>query len=105
TALFGRPGPPVTSIKGVVGHPFGAAGALEAAAVALTIDRGEIPPTAGFRTADPAILVDVVAGAPRPFTPGPVLSNSFAFGGHNGCLVLAPAAQDHRRRTGGSTTS
>ena len=105
TALFGRPGPPVTSIKGVIGHPFGAAGALEAAAVALTIDRGEIPPTAGFRTADPAIVVDVVAGAPRPFTPGPVLSNSFAFGGHNGCLVLAPAAQDHRRRTGGSTTS
>ncbi|HEV2810617.1 MAG TPA: beta-ketoacyl-[acyl-carrier-protein] synthase family protein [Acidimicrobiales bacterium] len=92
TALFGRPGPPVTSIKGVVGHPFGAAGALEAAAVALTIDRSEIPPTAGFRTADPAIVVDVVAGAPRSFTPGPVLSNSFAFGGHNGCLVMAPPA-------------
>ncbi|CAN5153840.1 beta-ketoacyl-ACP synthase II [soil metagenome] len=91
TELFGRPGPPVTSIKGVVGHPFGAAGALEAAAVALTIDRGEIPPTAGYRIADPAMFIDVVSGAPRPFTPGPVLSNSFAFGGHNGCLVLAPA--------------
>lgn len=91
TALFGRPGPPVTSIKGVVGHPFGAAGALEAAAAALSIDRRAIPPTAGYRTPDPALFVDVVAGAPRPFTPGPVLSNSFAFGGHNGCLVLAPA--------------
>jgi 3-oxoacyl-[acyl-carrier-protein] synthase II len=90
TALFGRPGPPVTSIKGVVGHPFGAAGALEAAAVALTIDRGAIPPTAGYRTPDPRISLDVVAGAPRPFTPGPVLSNSFAFGGHNGCIILAP---------------
>lgn len=90
TSLFGRPGPPVTSIKGVVGHPFGAAGALEAAAAALTIDRATIPPTAGYRTPDPQLALDVVAGAPRPFSPGPVLSNSFAFGGHNGCLVLAP---------------
>ncbi len=92
TALFGAPGPPVTSIKGVVGHPFGAAGALEAAVAALTLDRGEIPPTAGHRRPDPALSLDVVAGAPRPFEPGPVLSNSFAFGGHNGCLVLGPAA-------------
>ncbi len=92
TALFGRPGPPVTSIKGVVGHPFGAAGALEAAAAALTIDRCAIPPTAGYRTPDPLMTLDVVAGAPRLFAPGPVLSNSFAFGGHNGCLVLAPPA-------------
>jgi 3-oxoacyl-[acyl-carrier-protein] synthase II len=97
TALFGRPGPPVTSIKGVVGHSFGAAGALEAAAAALTIDRCSIPPTAGYRTPDPAMAIDVVAGACRPFTPGPVLSNSFAFGGHNGCLVLAPSG--HRRLT------
>ncbi len=90
TALFGTPGPPVTSIKGVVGHPFGAAGALEAAAAALTIDRRSIPPTAGHRRLDPAMSIDVVAGRPRPFEPAPVLSNSFAFGGHNGCLVLGP---------------
>ena len=89
-ALFGRPGPPVTSIKGVVGHPFGAAGALEAVAAALTIDRGAIPPTAGFRTPDPGIGLDVVAGGWRRLDPGPVVSNSFAFGGHNGCLVLVP---------------
>jgi 3-oxoacyl-[acyl-carrier-protein] synthase II len=93
TSLFGRPGPPVTSIKGVLGHPFGAAGALEAAAAALTIDRATIPPTAGYRTPDPQLALDVVAGAPRPFSPGPVLSNSFAFGGHNGCLVLAPVGR------------
>ncbi|MGI8759683.1 MAG: beta-ketoacyl-[acyl-carrier-protein] synthase family protein [Acidimicrobiales bacterium] len=90
TALFGRPGPAVTSIKGVVGHPFGAAGALEAAAAALSIDRRCIPPTAGFRTPGPALDLDVVAGTGRRFEPGPVLSNSFAFGGHNGCIVLAP---------------
>jgi 3-oxoacyl-[acyl-carrier-protein] synthase II len=90
TSLFGSPGPPVTSIKGVIGHPFGAAGALEAAAAALTIDRGAIPPTAGHRRLDPAMSLDVVVGEPRPFAPGPVLSNSFAFGGHNGCLILGP---------------
>ncbi|MGI9119314.1 MAG: beta-ketoacyl-[acyl-carrier-protein] synthase family protein [Acidimicrobiales bacterium] len=91
TALFGVPGPAVTSIKGVVGHPFGAAGAIEAAAAALTIDRRSIPPTAGYRTPDPTMTIDVVAGAPRPFEPGPVLSNSFAFGGHNACIILVPA--------------
>lgn len=90
TALFGRPGPPVTSIKGVLGHAFGAAGALEAVAAALTIDRGAIPPTAGYHTPDPALGLDVVAGGWRAFEPGPVVSNSFAFGGHNGALVLAP---------------
>lgn len=90
SALFGRPGPPVTSVKGVTGHPFGAAGALEAAAAALTIDRGAIPPTVGLRNLDPAISLDVVTGGWRDFEPGPVVSNSFAFGGHNGCLVLVP---------------
>src|SRR5581483_11951090 len=43
--VFGTPGPPVTSIKGVVGHALGAAGAIEAAALALSIEKGLIPPT------------------------------------------------------------
>ena len=89
TKVFG-PGPPVTSIKGVTGHSLGAAGALEAAAVALSIERRLIPPTVGYATPDPDIALDVVAGEPRPWEPGPTLSNSFGFGGHNGCLVLGP---------------
>ena len=88
--VFGGSGPPVTSIKGVTGHALGAAGALEATAVALSIDRRLLPPTARHATPDPEITIDVIAGAPRPWEPGPVLSNSFGFGGHNGCLVLAP---------------
>jgi len=88
--VFGPESPPVTSIKGVTGHSLGAAGALEAVAVALTIERGVIPPTAGLEQLDPEIHLDVVMGGPRDFVPGPVLSNSFGFGGHNGCLVLAP---------------
>ncbi|HEV2069844.1 MAG TPA: beta-ketoacyl-ACP synthase II [Acidimicrobiales bacterium] len=88
--IFGTPGPPVTSTKGVTGHALGAAGALEAAAVLLSIDRRLIPPTAGLTNLDPDMTIDVVTGAPRPWEPGPSLSNSFGFGGHNGCLVLAP---------------
>ncbi len=97
--VFGPDSPVVTSIKGVTGHSLGAAGALEAVAVALTIEHGVIPPTAGLEELDPEIHLDVVMGGPRPFTPGPVLSNSFGFGGHNGCLVLAPlgdAGRDER---------
>ncbi|MFZ0060142.1 MAG: beta-ketoacyl-ACP synthase II [Acidimicrobiales bacterium] len=90
--VFGRPGPPVTSIKGVTGHALGAAGALEAVASILAIEHGLIPPTAGLEEQDPEIHLDIVTGTARPFTPGPVLSNSFGFGGHNGCLVFGPVA-------------
>jgi 3-oxoacyl-[acyl-carrier-protein] synthase II len=90
--LFGTPGPPVTSTKGVTGHALGAAGALEAAAVVLSILHRLIPPTAGTTAIDPALApIDVVLGAPRAWEPAPSLSNSFGFGGHNGCLVIGPA--------------
>jgi 3-oxoacyl-[acyl-carrier-protein] synthase II len=88
--VFGAPGPAVTSIKGVLGHTLAAAGAIEAVAVALTIKHKLIPPTVGTHNLDPNISLDVVT-EPRAFEPGPVLSNSFGFGGHNGCLVIAPA--------------
>ncbi len=88
--VFGSPGPPVTSIKGITGHALAGAGALEAVAVICSLERGLIPPTAGCEELDPEIHLDVVRGAPRAFAPGPVLSNSFGFGGHNGCLVLGP---------------
>ncbi len=88
--VFGRPGPPVTSIKGVTGHSLGAAGAMEAVSVALSFAHRCIPPTMGTDSVDPDIGIDVVTAA-REWQPGPTISNSFAFGGHNGCLVLQPA--------------
>ncbi len=91
--VFGTEGgPAVTSTKGVTGHALGAAGALEAAAAVLSIQRGIIPPTAVTEAVDPELpQLDLVVGGPREWTPGPVLSNSFGFGGHNGSLVIAPA--------------
>ncbi|HLN40898.1 MAG TPA: beta-ketoacyl-ACP synthase II [Acidimicrobiales bacterium] len=88
--VFGSPSPPVTSVKGVTGHALGGAGAIEAVATALSIDRGRIPPTAGYEQPDPEIHLDVVHGEARMWDPAPALSNSFGFGGHNGCLVLGP---------------
>jgi 3-oxoacyl-[acyl-carrier-protein] synthase II len=82
----------VTSTKGVTGHALGAAGALEAAAVLLSMDRRLIPPTMGLEELDPAVTLDIVRGEPRAWEPGPSLSNSFGFGGHNGCIVLTPAS-------------
>lgn len=88
--VFGTPGPAITSTKGVTGHALGAAGAIEAVALALTIDRGLIPPTSGYEHPDPEIHLDLVVGEPRRWEPGPALSNSFGFGGHNGSLVMVP---------------
>ena len=84
---------PVVSIKGVTGHPLGAAGALEAAAVLLSIEKSLIPPTAGTTVIDPAMNIDVVMGEPRKWTPGPTISNNFGFGGHNGSVIIAPYKQ------------
>jgi 3-oxoacyl-[acyl-carrier-protein] synthase II len=90
--IFGSSGPPVTSIKGITGHALGAAGALEAVAVVMSIQNGLIPPTVGYAERDPELAsIDLVYGEPRSWTPGPTLSNSFGFGGHNGCVVFGPA--------------
>jgi 3-oxoacyl-[acyl-carrier-protein] synthase II len=90
--VFGLPGPIVTSNKGVTGHALGAAGALEAVATVLSMQHRLIPPTFGLEQFDPELpAIDMVMHEPRPWEPGPSLSNSFGFGGHNGSVVIAPA--------------
>ena len=91
TEVFGARAVPITSGKGVTGHALGAAGALEAAQVLLSMEHKLIPPTAGTQTLDPALEIDLVMGQPRPWTPGPAISNNFGFGGHNGSVIIAPA--------------
>ncbi|MPZ17268.1 MAG: hypothetical protein GEV06_05065 [Luteitalea sp.] len=79
---------PVTSIKSMVGHCLGAAGAVEAAVLALTIARGVIPPTIHHEATDPACPIDVVANRAREQRVGCGVSTSLAFGGNDAALVL-----------------
>ena len=89
--VFGPGAVPIVSTKGVTGHALGAAGALEAAAVLLSMEHRLIPPTANTVDVDPEMTVDVVTGEARPWDPGPTMSNNFGFGGHNGSIIIGPA--------------
>jgi 3-oxoacyl-(acyl-carrier-protein) synthase len=83
------PSVPVSSIKSMVGHTLGAAGAIEAAASVLSLARGFVPPTVHLRTPDPAFGLDYVPGAARDVALEALLSNSFAFGGNNTVLAFS----------------
>jgi 3-oxoacyl-[acyl-carrier-protein] synthase II len=79
---------PVTSIKSMVGHCLAAAGAIEAATLALSISRGVVPPTVNFREKDPDCDLDVVAEEARQAPIRCGVSTSLAFGGNDGALVM-----------------
>jgi 3-oxoacyl-[acyl-carrier-protein] synthase II len=78
----------ICSTKSQTGHLLGAAGAVEAAAVALAIHRGVVPGTINLENADPECDLDYVADGPREMAVNVAISNSFGFGGQNACLVL-----------------
>ena len=88
--VFADAMPPMTSTKGVTGHALGAAGALEAAAALLSIEHRLIPPTANTTDVLAGAGIDLVIGTPRSWEPGPVMSNNFGFGGHNGTVIIGP---------------
>ncbi len=89
--VFGRP-PPVSSSKSMIGHCLSAGGALEAVATVMALRDGVLPPTAGFREADPECDVDCVPNVARAAAIQAALSNSFAFGGLNAVLAFRRAA-------------
>ena len=80
--------PPLSSVKSMIGHLIGAAGALEALIGVLTIRDGVVPPTINLDTPDPECDLDYVPNEARELKVGTVLSNSFGFGGQNAALVL-----------------
>jgi 3-oxoacyl-[acyl-carrier-protein] synthase II len=84
--------PAISSIKGTTGHALGASGSIEAAVLVEAMRGQELPPNVGLATQDPAIPLDDIVREPREWQPGPALSNSFGFGGHNSVLVLSPPA-------------
>jgi 3-oxoacyl-[acyl-carrier-protein] synthase II len=78
----------VSSTKSVHGHLLGAAGALEAAACVLAIQRGLVPPTINLERRDEECDLDYVPNVARAARVDVALSNSFGFGGHNATLVI-----------------
>ena len=79
---------PVTSIKSMIGHCLGAAGAVEAAVAALTVARGAIPPTIHHAETDGDCPVDVVANETREQRVPCAVSTSLGFGGNDSAIVL-----------------
>jgi 3-oxoacyl-[acyl-carrier-protein] synthase II len=79
---------PVTSIKSMIGHCLGAAGAVEAAALALTVARGAIPPTIHHGETDDHCRIDVVANQAREQRVRCAVSTSLGFGGNDSAIVM-----------------
>jgi 3-oxoacyl-[acyl-carrier-protein] synthase II len=90
--VFGDDQPAVSSIKGSTGHGLGASGSIEAVVVVEAIRRKELPANVGLTNQDPEIPLSDIVREPRPWEPGPTISNSFGFGGHNTVIVLGPPA-------------
>ncbi len=78
----------ISSTKSMLGHTFGAAGAIEAAISILTIVNGTIPPTINMEVPDPECDLDYVPNHARKAEVNVALSNSMGFGGHNSCLLF-----------------
>jgi 3-oxoacyl-[acyl-carrier-protein] synthase II len=91
-AVFGErlPHVPVSSTKSQVGHCLAAAGAIEAVATLVALERGILPPTVNLRTPEPAWSdLDLVPRAGRRASLAVAVSSSSGFGGHNVTLVFA----------------
>jgi 3-oxoacyl-[acyl-carrier-protein] synthase II len=80
--------PPMSSIKGQIGHCLGAAGGIEAVTCLMAMRDGIIPPTINYTTPDENCDLDIVPNASRKAELNVVMSNSFGFGGTNGVLIF-----------------
>ncbi|MFC4455817.1 beta-ketoacyl-ACP synthase II [Deinococcus sonorensis] len=78
----------VSSTKSMTGHLLGAAGAIEAIAVAQALRDGILPPTINYIDPDPELTLDYIPNEAREQQVEYAMSNSFAFGGQNAVLVL-----------------
>jgi 3-oxoacyl-[acyl-carrier-protein] synthase II len=86
--LFGESVPAVSSTKGQIGHCLGAAGSIEAIISIMAMRDGIIPPTINYTTPDENCDLDYVPNVAREEQLNVVMSNSFGFGGTNGCIIL-----------------
>ncbi|MGP3969308.1 beta-ketoacyl-[acyl-carrier-protein] synthase family protein [Streptomyces sp. 6N223] len=87
-ASFPAGPPPVTALKGAIGHALGAAPAIQAACAVLSLRHQAIPPTVNLDNQDEAIDLDIVTKAPKEVPLHSILSTACGFGGANAALVL-----------------
>ena len=80
--------PPMSSIKGQIGHCLGAAGGIEAVTCLMAMRDGIIPPTINYETPDENCDLDIVPNSARKADLDVVMSNSFGFGGTNGVVIF-----------------
>ena len=80
--------PPVSSIKGQIGHCLGAAGAIEAVVCLMSMRDGVLPPTINYTTPDENCDLDYVTEGARKADVNITMSNSFGFGGTNGVVIF-----------------
>src|SRR2546430_5918825 len=78
----------VSSTKSVMGHCFGAAGAIEAMMCVLAISEGQLPPTINYEHPDPECDLDYVPNEAREARVDVALSNAMGLGGHNACVLV-----------------
>lgn len=79
---------PVSSNKSMLGHTIAAAGAIECILTLIGLSQSTILPTINYDVPDPRCNLDYVPNAARSLDCRVALSNSFGFGGQNGCLCL-----------------
>jgi len=80
--------PPVSSIKGQIGHCLGAAGAIEAVVCLMSMRDGVLPPTINHTTPDENCDLDYITKGARKADVNVTMSNSFGFGGTNGVVIF-----------------
>lgn len=89
---------PASSIKSMLGHLIGAAGAAELVAAVLAIRDGVVPPTTNLHDPDPKLDLDYVPDVPRKMPVRVVMKESFGFGGQNNVVILKQYSEEGSKR-------
>lgn len=92
--IFGNKVPPTSSIKSMIGHTLGVAGAVGAVCSLLMMENNEAMPTANFEQKDEDCDIDCIPNKSRKMQINNVIANAFAFGGNNSCIAFSKVKKE-----------